>query len=137
MFWKRAAATGEDDASEIKSLYAALDHSQAVIWFDTDGKILRANAVSCRQFGMTEAELVGKHHDVFLPNNGDGSKAGGDLWRSLKAGENVVGDVTWVAHTGQHVYLSASYNVLHDAEGKVTRDCYARAGSKRAAKGAS
>lgn len=65
----------------------ALDRSLAVIEFDRDGNILRANANFCSAMGYAESELRGRHHSMFVAP--DYAKSGdyADFWARLRRGE--------------------------------------------------
>lgn len=119
MFWKRAAPLGHDDAPEIAALYSAINENQAVIWFDPNGTILRANAIFCKQMATTETEIVGKHHSLFMSTGEAQTERYADFWRRLRRGESIAGDFTRVARDGRPVYLAATYNALRDKDGKV------------------
>lgn len=56
---------GLGSASDHENVLAALAKSQAIIEFDLQGNILRANENFCKTLGYSEAEIVGKHHRIF------------------------------------------------------------------------
>ena len=51
--------------SDAAKILNALDLSFAVIEFDVDGNILKANKNFCDLMGYSQAELRGKHHSIF------------------------------------------------------------------------
>ena len=46
----------------------AFEESQAIIEFDLDGTILRANENFLTTIGYSASEIVGKHHRIFMPS---------------------------------------------------------------------
>ncbi len=53
-------------AADIEGQIAAIDRSQAVIEFNLEGRILRANANFLGALGYTAEEVVGRHHSIFV-----------------------------------------------------------------------
>ncbi len=49
-----------------QSKLAAIGRSLAIIEFDPTGVIISANENFCRLLGYSEAEIVGKHHRIFV-----------------------------------------------------------------------
>ncbi len=107
--------------ADAKSQIEAIQKVQAVIEFSPDGKILRANENFCKALGYDAAEIVGKHHGMFVPPE---QVAGADyraFWARLAAGEQFSGDFERVGKAGRQVFIRASYNPIHDASGRVTK----------------
>lgn len=55
------------EAARTAALLAALEHVQAVIEFDLEGRVLRANQLFLDLMGYTAREVVGQHHRMFCP----------------------------------------------------------------------
>lgn len=121
MIWKRTGPREDDSANESKALYAELDASQAIIWFNPDGTILRANDRFCETMRATQSDIIGKHHSIFMPAGAAASEEYAIFWRKLRQGDCPVGDYERVARDGQKKYLSATYNALRDRDGNVTK----------------
>jgi len=117
MFKRNRAAvdTGENDQ---RGLVAALNRAQAIIWFDLDGTILKANENFCTTMGYQEADLIGKHHRMFAENAYAESQAYVDFWAKLRRGEVHEGEFSRVKNGGQEITLQAFYNPVFDQNGK-------------------
>ena len=117
---------GDSDAKstrmrDLEGQARALDRSMAVIEFDLDGMVLRANLNFLQVVGYTEAEVVGRHHSLFLDKaeaHGEDEKAS---WRKLAQGETVAGLFRRAAKDGAGRWLRAAYNPVFDAAGKPVK----------------
>lgn len=58
---------GDAEARSEQQVTAALGRSMARIEFDTDGNILRANENFEKVMGYKVADIIGKHHSMFVP----------------------------------------------------------------------
>ncbi|SEE86861.1 methyl-accepting chemotaxis sensory transducer with Pas/Pac sensor [Pseudomonas migulae] len=104
-----------------KGLIEALGRSMAVVEFDLDGKVLRANENFLAIMGYSAEQLLGKSHRNFcasaLTNSADYSQ----FWSQLRAGKFVSGTFQRINSMGQNVWLEASYNPVIDERGQVHR----------------
>jgi len=96
----------------------AIDKSQAVIEFDMNGKVLIANQNFLDALGYSLAEIQGKHHGMFVPEEQRGSEAYREFWASLNRGEFMSGEYRRVGKGGREVWIQASYNPIRDLNGK-------------------
>ena len=97
----------------------ALDRSQAVIEFTTDGIILNANANFLNAVGYTLAEVQGKHHSIFVDEDYAKSAEYYDFWSRLKRGEFQAAQYKRFGKGGKEIWIEASYNPLLDGRGKA------------------
>jgi methyl-accepting chemotaxis protein len=97
---------------------AAINKVQAVIEFELDGTIRRANENFCRAMGYSEDEVRGKHHSMFVDPAYAGSSDYRALWAKLARGEYDAGQYKRIAKGGREVWLQASYNPILDPSGK-------------------
>lgn len=96
----------------------AISASQAVIEFDLKGNILRANENFCSAMGYPEADIIGKHHSMFvLPEYASTPEYRG-FWDKLARGDFDTGEYERVAADGRRVILQASYNPIFDLNGR-------------------
>ncbi len=107
-----------DEAEENKSIIAALNKSQAVIEFDMNGTILRANDAFLDVMGYTLDEIKGKHHSMFAKPGYAESQEYKEFWQRLNAGQFEAAEYLRVGKGGKDVYIQASYNPILDANGK-------------------
>ncbi|MGY3546399.1 methyl-accepting chemotaxis protein [Bradyrhizobium sp. USDA 4472] len=97
---------------------AALDRAQAVIEFDLNGVIITANENFLGVMGYGLAEIVGKHHSIFVDPNFAASAAYKEGWAKLNRGELVSGEFKRLAKGNREVWILASYNPILDELGK-------------------
>jgi len=92
---------------------------QAVIEFDLEGRVLRANQLFLDLMGYSAHEVVGQHHRMFCPPEVTASDAYRALWEGLRAGQVREDVFLRVTKAGRPVWLQASYNPVRDAEGRA------------------
>lgn len=107
------------EAARTAALLAALEHVQAVIEFDLEGRVVRANQLFLDLMGYSAHEVVGQHHRMFCPPEVTASDAYRALWEGLRAGQVREDVFLRVTKTGRPVWLQASYNPVRDAEGRA------------------
>ena len=96
--------------SDAKAILDAVGKSQAIIEFDLTGKILTANENFCRALGYELAEIVGKHHKIFVDPADAASSEYADFWASLNRGNFEQRQYKRIAKGGREVWIEASYN---------------------------
>ncbi|WP_370674564.1 PAS domain-containing protein [Pleomorphomonas sp. PLEO] len=103
------------------AVLAALDRSLAVIEFDPTGKVITANANFLKVMGYELAEIVGKHHSMFVDPKEVQSPSYAAFWRDLSAGQFMSAEFRRVAKGGRAVWIQGTYNPLLDKSGKLYR----------------
>ena len=96
----------------------AINRSQCVIEFQTDGTILSANDNFLSMMGYDLDEIVGKHHSMFAEPEfaaHDDYKA---FWCALGRGEYQAAEFKRLGKNGREVWIQASYNPIFDDQGK-------------------
>ncbi|MDM7860518.1 PAS domain-containing methyl-accepting chemotaxis protein [Alteromonas sp. ASW11-36] len=111
----------ELESSHSQQIFRALDNSSAVIEFELDGTIVRANQNFLDATGYQLNEIVGKHHRMFCPASISSSAEYKEFWRRLAQGEHVTGLFERVNAAGQPLFLEASYNPITDIDGKTEK----------------
>jgi len=74
MFSRLANKKGDADSSQSSDLITALDSVQAIIWFDPQGNILKANENFLATVGYSIDELIGSHHPRWQVSAGQQSR---------------------------------------------------------------
>lgn len=95
----------------------AIDRSLAVIEFNLDGTIVKANDNFLSTVGYSLDEIVGKHHSMFVPVDEATSVEYQDFWAKLRRGEFFSGEFIRLAKSGKRISLQATYNPLFDSKG--------------------
>ena len=105
-------------ARELEAVAHALDKSQAIIEFGTDGTVRSANQNFLTLMGYQLKDIVGKHHRLFVPAEvaaGDGYR---QFWAALGRGEYQAGEFKRLTKEGREVWIQGSYNPVLGADGK-------------------
>lgn len=104
--------------ANFRSQIDAISRSQAVIEFEPDGTIIRANDNFLAAVGYTLAEIEGKHHSMFVDSDYRISNEYQQFWRALAAGEFKTGEFKRFGKGGKEIWIQASYNPIFDLNGK-------------------
>ena len=124
MFFNRHKAVVDDlqrTLTEQAGLLDAINRSMAVIEFDLDGVVLRANDNFLKTMGYTAEQAIGQPHRRFCTAEFGRSAQYTDLWSRLKNGQFQSGTFERVDSKGQPIWLEASYNPIKDASGRVVK----------------
>ena len=105
----------EDDA---RGQLQAIAKVQAIIEFDLNGNILTANDLFLQTMGYSLAEVVGRHHSMFVQPHERQSPAYQHFWQKLALGHHDAGQYLRIGKAGRQVWIEASYNPILDAEGR-------------------
>jgi methyl-accepting chemotaxis protein len=97
---------------------AAIGKSQAVIEFQMDGTIVRANDNFLQVLGYTLDEVKGRHHRMFVDPAEANTPAYAEFWARLNRGEYQSAEYKRIGKGGKEVYIQASYNPILDPSGK-------------------
>lgn len=97
----------------------ALQKSQAMIEFDLDGNILKANENFLTTLGYTASEVNGRHHSMFVEPAYARSEEYKQFWQRLRSGEFDRGEYCRLGKNGKEVWIQASYNPVKDRKGRV------------------
>lgn len=98
---------------------AALELSQAIIKFETDGTIITANENFLGAMGYTLAEVQAQHHRMFVEAEYTASAEYQAFWDSLARGEYQSAEYKRLGKGGTEVWIQASYNPIIDAQGRA------------------
>ncbi|MDC7694360.1 PAS domain-containing methyl-accepting chemotaxis protein [Asticcacaulis sp. DXS10W] len=104
--------------ADFHSQIDAISRAQAVIEFDLDGTVLRANDNFLKVMGYGLPDIVGKHHRMFVDEVTAGSEAYREFWARLSRGDFISGEFHRQAKGGRTVYIQASYNAILDVDGR-------------------
>jgi methyl-accepting chemotaxis protein len=96
----------------------AIGKSQAVIEFEMDGTIIRANDRFLDTMGYSLEEVVGNHHRMFVDDATTQSEEYGKFWDRLGRGEYDSGEYKRLGKGGKEVWLQSSYNPILDLNDK-------------------
>ncbi|QJP97070.1 PAS domain-containing methyl-accepting chemotaxis protein [Pseudomonas sp. G7(2022)] len=124
MFFNRHQSVIDDlqhTITEQSGLLEAIDRSMAVIEFDLDAVVLRANDNFLKTTGYKAEQVIGQSHRQFCPPEFARSSQYTELWSRLKNGQFQSGTFERVDSQGRPIWLEASYNPIKDASGRVVK----------------
>ncbi|MDM9560744.1 MULTISPECIES: methyl-accepting chemotaxis protein [Bordetella] len=104
--------------ADVAGQLEAISKVQAVIEFELDGTIIRANDLFLHTLGYSAEEIVGRHHSMFVQPAERASAAYAEFWNKLGRGEHDTGQYLRLGKNGRPVWIEASYNPIFDAEGR-------------------
>ncbi len=95
---------------EAQATLAALDRSLAVIEFEPDGTIVRANDNFLKTMGYAPDDVKGRHHGMFVEAGYRDSAEYREFWESLRRGEHKRAQFRRIGKDGREVWIEATYN---------------------------
>ena len=107
--------------ADYQAQIAAIGRAQAVTELTLDGVVITANDNFLKALGYSLAEVVGKHHSMFVEPQHARSDDYRGFWNRLKEGRHESGESLRISKTGQPVWLQASYNPVLDPSGKPVK----------------
>ena len=99
----------------------AINKSFALIEFNLDGTIITANENFLSTMGYSLAEIVGKHHSMFVMPGSRDTAAYRDFWSVLNRGVYQSGEFKRLGKGGREVWIYGSYNPILDDAGKAVK----------------
>lgn len=111
----------KQSADNLKDLKNTINLSFGFIQFDANGYITDVNENFYQLLGYrNEAEVLGRHHSIFISKELAASDAYQTFWTNLKNGITQKGEFQRKAKNGDEVWIQAAYTPLKNAEGRVT-----------------
>ena len=105
--------------AEASSQLAAVGRAQAVIEFSLDGRILRCNRNFLDAMGYaSEAELVGRHHSMFVAPEERNAPEYAAFWAHLAQGKHYRGQFRRIGRRGNDVWIEANYSPVLNQSGQ-------------------
>lgn len=110
--------TAMKSSADLTGRLTAIDRSYAVVEFDPQGMILKANDNFIRLFGYTRDAVIGKHHSMLCDGDMVLSSDYKDFWRRLGQGDFHAGRYHRRGRGGHDVWIQATYNPVLGMDGK-------------------
>lgn len=109
----------ENHSDDSVQIFKALQSEQAVIEFELDGTIIRANDSFLRMMGYTLEELVGRSHKQFFTPDEATTSSYASLWGTLRSGRYVFDRCRHHKSKGGGLWLQAHYIPIRDNNDRV------------------
>lgn len=119
--YKKTINALQHTVAQQASLLDAIERSMAVIEFDLQGTVLRANDNFLHTMGYRAEQVIGQSHRLFCAPEFARSAQYSQLWTQLRNGQFQSGTVERLGSNGQSVWLEASYNPVRDDTGTVIK----------------
>ncbi|VAW85612.1 Methyl-accepting chemotaxis sensor/transducer protein [hydrothermal vent metagenome] len=104
--------------ADFSSQISAISKSQAVIEFNMDGTIIKANDNFLNTVGYSLEEIQGKHHRIFVEPSYAQSPEYAQFWEKFNRGEYEASEYKRIGKNGKEVWIQASYNPIFDLNGQ-------------------
>lgn len=111
----------EIERQNARGIIGAIDGSYGYIEFDLGGNVLKANAIFLQLLGYQSAEIVGKHHRMFVEAALSATPAYTQFWADLNAGKPQSEVFKRVTKAGQPIWIQATYAPVSDEMGRVVK----------------
>jgi methyl-accepting chemotaxis protein len=105
---------GQNDKAVVSALWKSL----AIIEFNLDGTVIKANQKFLNVLGYRSDEVLGGHHSMFVEPAYRDSKEYQAFWDRLRHGEYQAAQFKRLGKGGREVWLEASYNPILNARGR-------------------
>lgn len=96
----------------------AISRTQAVIEFNLDGTVIKANDNFLKTMNYQSKEIVGQHHSMFCDATYTKSNDYRMFWEKLNRGEFQSGEFMRFGRGGAEIWINASYAPILDASGR-------------------
>ncbi len=114
-------ATDVTEREQAGDQVTAISRVQAVIEFNMNGEIRKANDLFLDAMGYTLDEVKGKHHSIFMPEGEAEKEEYEKHWNVLRAGKFHQGDFRRRHKDGSDVWIQATYNPVFGPAGKPVK----------------
>ncbi|OYD83234.1 chemotaxis protein (plasmid) [Azospirillum brasilense] len=112
---------GKRRSADQEGQIAAVNKSQAVIEFDTNGNVLTANTNFLAAMGYRLDEITGRHHAMFVAPEERNSDCYRRFWDALRRGEHQTTEFRRLRKDGGDIWIQASYNPVFDPQGRLVK----------------
>lgn len=106
---------------EYQHQYEAIDKFNALVEFDSNGNVLKANQVFLDLLGYRNQEIIGMHHRNFMPEIERESPEYQTFLKEMLSGKLHQGEFRRIRKTGEEVWIAATYNPVYDLEGRLSK----------------
>ncbi|HEY0330886.1 MAG TPA: PAS domain S-box protein [Rhodopseudomonas sp.] len=111
----------EIERYNMRGLFNAINENYAYVEFEPSGVLITANPIFLNVLGYQLAEIVGKHHRIFVEPTQAAGHQYAQFWADLNAGKAVSDVFKRITKTGQEVWIQAVYSAVKDEVGRVVK----------------
>ncbi len=107
--------------AELEGTMKVINETLAVVEYDIEGNILKANNNFLDIIGYKQDEIARENHRILAPKDVRNSDEYRNLWRDLAAGQAKRGEFRLINKNGEEVWLQAAYSPIRDRSGEVVK----------------
>jgi PAS domain S-box-containing protein len=107
--------------SETESTLVAIHSSLAVVDYNTDGTIAKANSNFLDILGYSQDDVLGEHHRLLVSKDEKGSDEYRQFWKDLSSGYPKKGVYKRINRRGELITLRSSYAPIKNRSGEVVK----------------
>jgi PAS domain S-box-containing protein len=107
--------------AETESTLNAIHGSLAVVEYNPDGTIVKANSNFLDLFGYTQDEVLGEHHRIFVSKDDKSGEEYRQFWKDRAAGFPKKGTYPRINRKGESIMLRSAYSPIRNRMGEVTK----------------
>lgn len=107
------------EQDDFRGQLEGINATQAVIEFEPDGTIIKANENFQMALGYSLSEIRGRHHSMFVDEAERDTPEYETFWKELRTGEAQIGEFMRITKNGDEIWINASYTPIKDSRGRV------------------
>src|SRR5690606_13281263 len=107
--------------AELEGTMKVINETLAVVEYDIEGNILKANNNFLDIIGYKQDEIARENHRILAPKDVRNSDEYRNLWRDLAAGQAKRGEFRLINKNGEEVWLQAAYSPIRDRSGEAVK----------------
>lgn len=117
MFDAIFATRGQDSTCVL----SAMSNAIAMIEFEADGTIIKANHNFLNTMGYRLQKIVGQHHRLFVDEVDRESEDYKQFWAALRRGESQTGIFKRLARNGKTIWIQGTYCPVSNKAGQIVK----------------
>jgi PAS domain S-box-containing protein len=111
----------ERNQHESQNVMEVINTSLALVEFDAEGRILKANQNFLSLVGYSATELIGEYHRMLVNREYRLSDEYKQFWRDLAEGKQIQGEFSRINKDGKTIWIKAIYSPSVNSFGEVTK----------------
>ena len=107
-----------EKSNQLELKLSAIDSTNAVLEFSSDGHILSINKTFTDVFGHGE-EILNKHHSILVPEHISKTKAYKNFWKDLAKGYHKFDEFERINKNGETIWITGTYVPIKNKKEEV------------------
>jgi len=106
---------------EISAKMFAINLTNAMAEYATDGTIINANEMFCDLTGYTQNDLMGRNNRILFDSEYRKSFEYNNIWENLRKGISQEGEYKFLTKDNRFIYLRTVFNPIQDFDGNTEK----------------